>query len=213
MAVKTAFSVLYTTLRKLVRDPQDGGLEGSTPVWSLVEKKQAINNAISDAFPEVTQFYVDETTVTLAEDTFEYTLPTTLVRAQDLYEVWLQPTETTSPWERELYGWHVLETGGVPKLYVDEVWDDGQKLRLVYSGPPAALSADADTTVVPVEFIYPRARAYLYLMASSRPRNKEDMQFYVQQSQTWWAISDQILARLDKGEGRAPIPGNWAEVA
>src|SRR5574337_1301780 len=115
--ITTTFVTLYTTLRKVLRDPKDGGVEGASPRWTLTEKKQAINDAISDAFPVVRVPYVDDTTITLATDTFVYTLPAGVKRAQDVTGIWLEPSSTSSPWNPLRSGWRVLENNGTLKLY------------------------------------------------------------------------------------------------
>ncbi len=210
MAMTTTFVILYTTLRKQLRDPVDGGTEGSTPRWTLTEKKQAINDAIVDAFPIVRVSYVDETTVTLATNTFEYSLAalTTLKRAEDLAEVWLEPA-TGSPWLRKEEGWYCREANGTLKLYVDEVWTNAKKLRLVYVGAPASLTDDANTTIVPSGFVLARTKFYLHSLAVESASNK-DVELHIARANQWWQISQQMLMDLARLELRT-VPDEQGE--
>ena len=214
MAITTSFSTLYTALRKELRDPQGGASEGASPRWTLDEKKTAINDAIRDAFPTIQVPYIDQTTITLSDGTFEYAVPATLQRANDLIEVWVEP-DSGEGWKRQGGGWRVRENNGTLKLYIDEVWDSGKKLRLVYAGQQPALSADGDTTVVPMPFVMARAKYYLHsIAAESAARN--DMEFHIQRANAWWQISELLLSRLalgqsDIAEGATQFT-NWASV-
>lgn len=200
------FCELVVSLRIAMRDPRTGAAEGATPRYTEVEKKDAINQAIRDAFPHFRVECIDES-ITLAEDDFDYTLSslTGLMRAQDVNEVWLQQ-ETTEPWVRKYDGWHVRSDAGVLCLYVDEVWDDAKCLRVVYDSAPAQLSADADATPVPQRFVLARARFYLHTSAADAA-SKSDTEFHMAQATNWYKISEEILNSpemnpITGGEGR-----------
>lgn len=220
MAVSTDFSTLYTELRKALRDPQGGGAEGATPRWTLVEKKQAINDAISDAFPRIIIPSIDQTSITLADGTFQYTLPNGLRRPQDLWEVWLEPDDTTvSPWKKKETGWTVRESyaQGVPGggeattlyLYVDKVWDDAKKLRLVYGAIPSSLTNDADQTPVPRKYILARAQYYLHIIAASAS-SQSDTELHLKLAAFFEQEAEKILGDplFDEREGRV-TGANW----
>lgn len=212
--ISTTFSALYTTIRKELRDPQGGGTEGTSPRWTLDEKKQAINDAISDSFPQIKNTYIDEATIVLINDTFEYSLPTGLKRPQDLLEIYVQ-SEPGEAWKRQGGGWHVRENNGTLKLYIDKVWDASKKLRLVYAGPPPALSSDADATSVPAPFVLSRAKYYLHMLASESAA-RSDMDVHVQRAQQWWQISEALLNKYSLSNtdiDGATAFSNWANVS
>ena len=135
-----------------------------------------INSALLDlgAVP-----IVDTTTVTIADQQTEYSLP--VAAGLDLRQVLIQGQTTDSNDNRwkEIVGWHVLNAApaGTPILVLDNQYSTGYDLMLVYMGQHAMLSASTDALSehVPIErVVYPAALQCLYYLAQRTGWNKWD---------------------------------------
>lgn len=97
------------------------------------------------------------------------------------YALW-DPTEERHKWQQ------VFALSQDAKEYPDYVRfhsrftnDYGMRIRLEYAALPSALSADADTTIVPREYILPKACSILHGQRLSSTRSDRDMHYAEQQ--------------------------------
>jgi len=63
-------------------------------------------------------------------------------------------------------------------LYLDRnnQYETGKTIKVVYEAPPPELSNDTDDTIVPLAFLIPKAKAYLYQMQmESAPASSTDV--------------------------------------
>ncbi len=161
----TAFSVIYAELGSRLGDTAHA-------VWTLAQKKRFVNGAIRHANEAgLRRLVVDETTLDVTASTTEYTLPNTVANKDMLLAVYIEPDASGDPW-REENMWTVYEsrtyTNSVEavslKLKFDEELPDtaGSDIRLLFLASHQELSADADTTSIPTEYLYDYAMYLAY---------------------------------------------------
>lgn len=130
-------------------DPAFTASVASSDTYELLPTRRevltrAINRAVRAAGGTWLVPTVDDSTVDLADDDYDYDLPTDLVR---LWGVWTRG-DTDEPWER-VPGrlWEVMGTPGAQELVFQSLQDlsADDTIRLEYGARPSALSADDDT--------------------------------------------------------------------
>lgn len=135
-----------------------------------------INSALLDLGAVPT---TDTTTITIADNQTEYTLPAAAGR--DLRQVFLQTVDDDADdnrWE-EIRGWRLKQAapGTADTLILDRQYPSGYDLMLVYMATHAQLSAstDAMNEHIPVErVVIPAALQCLYYLAQKTGWNKWD---------------------------------------
>ena len=134
------------------------------PDFKPQEFNDAINLAISMVEEEALQDKVDAT-LTVADSTFEYTIPTGFVFIDQIF----QESETADRYSPSMNSidtrhWRILH-GTTPKLWFDHNYvslTTGRKLRLVGQAVQAQLSLDASTCSISKAFITYQAKANLH---------------------------------------------------
>ncbi len=150
--------VLRNRIRRSMRDLEE-------PRWTDDEINDAINWAVNDAWPS--WFVVkQDTTNTVASNTFIYALPTDCYWAA---QVWLEQ-DTDLPY-RPIVSWRQMATTSATgtvtySLYLDnaETYETGKTVKVIYEAIPPELANDTDNTVVPDDFIIAKAKSYLFEM-------------------------------------------------
>jgi hypothetical protein len=114
----------------------------------LPERRAVIERAINAAIREAgTRWWVpstDTSTITLAANTYSYSLPTDVVYIVDI----LYRSASDDPWESiETSNWYVAGAPGAQTLYLYDIgdYDTGDVLRVDYQVRLSELSADAST--------------------------------------------------------------------
>jgi len=150
-------AALKEQLRRALRDE-------SGTVYSDDLLVDAINTAIESAWPLWYDVHEDTTTVTIAANTFRYTLPSDV---EYLAQVWLEQSssEPYIPLRDCRWAAETSSTGSITKyLYLDKSanYETGKAVRLIYESQPQTLSASTDATSVPTPYVIPRACAYIF---------------------------------------------------
>jgi len=175
--------------------------------------KRAINAAILAAGETWLVFKSDTSTVTLADDTYTYSLPSDLV---SLRSVWYRD-DTDEPYKR-VDAWRVTKTPGAQELHLDSLdgLDSGDALKLDYLARPSLLTSDSDALGLGepaetglLEFIKHYALAWLHELAAGRDGFQEHytlMAFHYEQ-----ATKLQMLAQ-GRHHGTGTIrPPRWQQ--
>ena len=158
--------------------------------FSRDEVVEAINTAIDMVAEEAMVWVIDETTITLAADTFEYSLPTNLMY---LYRVTMANSSGyfyDAPIPPDQYK---IIYGSTPKIHfiqmpTDQQFEDhyygglwansdftaDRKLRLEGLGSPATLSTDSATSPLSPAYIVYQAAALLHMSRVARPETDPD---------------------------------------
>ena len=140
--------------------------------------KRAINAGVCSAAEAWPIIAVDTTTVTLAADDYDYTLPTDVL---DIITIWYQD-DTDEPW-RELPGrmWKVTGIPGAQTLFLSTYndLDEDNTLRLEYTKRVSELATDASALGVGepveaplVEYVVEHALWWLHDRASNRDEGR-----------------------------------------
>lgn len=116
----------------------------------------------------------DTTTITIAANQREYSLP--IAANQEIREVWLQQNSTDSndnEWTR-IYDWHIQQsaTGTADLLVLNRQLDTGYKLKVIYMAPHPAMYSSTDklSEHVPVERVV--LPAALYIMEYRKTKSR-----------------------------------------
>src|SRR3990167_222425 len=115
---------------------------------------------------------------------------TTAPDSTSQYALW-DPTVQYQPWRRVTVArFDAKEWPNI--LYLGRIYPEwyGMRLRFKYTGRPATLSAEADTTLLPEEYIMERALAYLYSLGMDD--NRLDRARYSELYQTHYATATQL---------------------
>lgn len=170
--------------------------------------KRAINRAIEHADAWRVQ-ETDSTTVTIASDDYDYSLPSDLVQ---LSQVWTRD-DTDEGWvEVSPNQWRVSGTPGSQVLYFDTLADlgDGDTIRLEYMAYPSTLDDDTDTLDMGepgerslVDFIVNYALYWLFSNAAARAPTAETFRPYLTLADYRSERAQQIKERT----GRQRPPG------
>lgn len=167
------------------------GDEYSLHVYKLGEVESAINVAIDEAAMFAREYHIDET-VTLAEDIFEYNLPSEFVT---IHRVTMADDDgvfhDSDPITPDQYT--VVRGGALSKLrfnqmtadqqlpghFWGQMWandslEDGYKLRIEGTKRPSTLSLLTDTTTVDPRFIVAAAAAEIHAKRIRRSDNEPD---------------------------------------
>lgn len=186
--------VLRSRIRRSMRDLQEQR-------WTDDEINDAINWALNDAWPS--WFAVkQDTTNTVAANTFIYTLPT------DCYwvaQVWLEQ-DSDQPY-RALAAWRQVPSASATGtdtyyLYLDNAlsYEAGKTIKVIYEARPPELSNDTDNTLVPDDFVIAKAKTYLFeMLANEGPAQDVDA---VKSLMQW---NQQIAEDIRVRRGRAHI--------
>jgi hypothetical protein len=123
----------------------------------------AIDFAIDEAWPWWFELMEDNTTITIATDTFSYALPSD---CEELLQVHLERTSNEPYAPRVDWWWYqdTSSTGTVTKyLYLPQSnsYEDGKVIRLVYTAKPHNLASDTDSTTLPSPYVMAQAKVYL----------------------------------------------------
>ena len=182
---------LRRRIRRGTRDLQEAR-------WTDDEVNDAINYAINDAWPSWYAIKQD-TTNTVAADTFIYSLPT------DCYwvaQVWLQQ-DSDEPYTM-ITRWRQVQStssAGVVTyyLYLDaaDTYETGKTIKVIYEAVPAELANDTDNTIVPDDFIIAKAKSNLYemLMNEGPQQDVEHVKVLMQWNQQ---LAEDIRAKRGK---------------
>jgi len=179
----------------------------------------AVNAGIRAAGETWLTQVVDTTTVTLADDDYEYNLPAGLVR---VLAVWVRDASDEA-W-RQVPGrnWHVAGTAGAPQvLYFDSLdgVDSGQDLRLDYLARLSELSADSSSLGIgepaereAVEFVTSWALYWLHDMAASRAPESAGYRAHLTQAQYYVEIAERFRTRAARWQPAGTVHGaRWAK--
>lgn len=118
---------------------------------------------------------------------------------------WTTTPDSTSKyalWDstEDLRGWVMLDTYRTDAkeypstLYLAGRYSShyGMRMRLEYMSMPAELSAEADTTIIPSQYIIPKAISYMY--GQMAPDTKVDRDIYMNESERYKKQADEYLA-------------------
>lgn len=176
-----------------------------------------INSAIRMAGETWLVSKVDDSTVNLADDDYDYALPTDLVR---LLCVWTRAA-TDEPWV-PVAGrtYRVAKTPGGQELVFDTLagLDDEDTIRLEYLARPSELATDAGTLGVGepaevelVEFVVAGALFLLHDQAASGAPEAAGFRAHLTQAQYWKEEMERIRGRAGRFHGRGTVRGGrWA---
>lgn len=192
-------------------------------VWTLAQKKRFLNSAIRNANEAgAYRLVVDNTTLDVLADTVEYSLPAALTKASNLWRVSVEIDTDTDYNYQDIDSWWVTEnraySGGVEsatlKLQLPQTIDGavtaGNAIKLEYLAAHRELTADADTTSLPEEYLY----AYAMFLANMESRNFADVdrKYHADEAQKQFQIAERYLKRyinqLPQTSGRV-IPQVW----
>jgi len=159
----------------------------------------------------------DDSTVDLADDDYDYDLPTDLVR---LLGVWMRG-DTDEPWEPvDGRTWRVAETPGGQELVFDTLsgLDEDDTIRLEYLARPSELAADDGTLGVGepaewelVEFVVAEALFLLHDQAASGAPEAAGFRAHLTQAQYWKEEMERIRGSAGRFHGRGTVRGGrWA---
>jgi hypothetical protein len=198
----------------LTVDPAFTAAVGSGDTYALLparraDVKRAINAAIEEAGETWLVPMEDESTVTVAADDYDYTLPTDVVQLQ---QVWVR--SDTDERYRELPGrmWEVIGTYGTQELVLSTLdgLEAGDVLQLRYLARPSALTDEDDTlemgapgAVGLVRYVRTMAEALAHkMLATSKATDKPFRPHY-----TLWQSLEQKAERIKKEARRQRMRG------
>ena len=140
--------------------------ESSTVFFTAQDIKDALNDGLEE-ISDATEWYERQATIdwTVGEiyTDLSTVLPDTILSILRCWNTttqrWLDPTD---PWEMDYHSYRQWEltTGQPQKYFIRGLWhlgiwpapDSAQKIRVVYTAIPPAMSADADDPDFPKEF-------------------------------------------------------------
>lgn len=167
------------------------------------EYKNAINNAINDAWPLGAIQIVSTIGTAFDAAAPSVTVPASIAylssvewQDSDLYWHVVPPATKTSE-----YGWIADPASGQFRILGDIAWQiDGYTLRVTGHGRQDVLSADSDTCLLPAEWVVARACYHLAMSALDKdPTYGQTVGLYLQESQRLRArlrtMNKGILAR------------------
>ena len=176
------------------------------------EVKWAVNMAIKMVAKDALEWKVDETTVVVQDDTYEYALPTDFVW---LFRVTQADGNGDFPYSIPPNQYKIIK-GSTPKIhfyrfpeemqhsgiYATDLWvngrlSDGKALRLEGLGTPSKLENDYDTSGVSPSYIMFQAAALLHRKRIADPR-------YDSEYQRTRAEECEKLANIERARIEAP---------
>lgn len=207
----------------LTVDPAFTAAPASGDTYELLPAKRedviaAVNAAVRAAGETWLVQKVDTSTITLATDDYDHTLPTDLVR---LLAVKIR-ADTDEAWV-DIPGrnWHVAGTGGAQSLYFDslEGIDSGDDCQLIYLARMSELSADSTALGMgepaereAVEFVTSWALYWLHDMAASRAPESAGYRAHLTQAQYYMDIAERFRARAARWQPAGTVHGaRWAK--
>lgn len=175
--------------------------------WADVVSK--INLAIDMVAEEALVWAIDETSITLVDDQFEYSLPTTFMFIHRLTMADSNGNFYGSPIPPDHY--KIIHGAGTPKIHFYEFPKDaqydghwygalwagsdftaGRALRIEGLGAPAILPTDTSTCAISPAYVTFQAAALLHASRIRRPDNEPDD--HRVQAEVWQARAD--IARV-----------------
>ena len=177
----------------------------------------AINAAIRASGETWLVYQVDDNTVTIADDDYDYDLPTDLAR---MLAVWTRD-ETDEPWV-EVRGemWRVAKTPGAQELVFGTLagLGDGDAIRLEYMARVAEMGSDAAVLGVGepaeremVDFVVCYALFLLHDQAASAGAGGPAYRGHLTQAQYWREEAGRVKAGAGRFGGRGTVHGKrWA---
>jgi len=195
---------------------------GAGDTYELLAVRRAdliamINSAIRMAGETWLVSKNDDSTVKLADDDYDHTLPTDLAR---LLAVWVRGG-TDEPWV-PVNGrmWRVAKTPGGQELVFDTLkgLDAADTIRLEYLARPSELATDAGTLGVGepaerelVEFVVAGALFLLHDQVASGAVEAAGFRAHLTQAQYWKEEMERIRGSASRFHGRGTVRGaRWA---
>jgi len=199
----------------LTVDPAFSAAVGAGDTYEVLAVRRgdvtaAINGAIRAAGETWLKHVVDTTTLTIADDDYDYDLPAAVVRLLmvsvrgDTDEAWVEVPGRL---------WSVGGTPGALVLYFDALTGlgDGDAIRLDYVARPSELTTDAGTLGVGepaerelVDFIVCYALFVLHDQAASAAPEGAGFRPHLTQAQYWREEAERVRARASQvGRGTA----------
>ncbi len=157
------FVDLYTELAARLND-------STHTLWPLPRKKAFVNGSIRH-YNDVGGFrYVTDESLLVVANQTEYALPAGIISPDALISVSVEGSGAGSAYT-EYTRRRVIANGPTCKLVLSAPFSEaaGKKIRVVYQGAFADLSADADATDVPSEFLYAYGKFLAHDEAAGRP--------------------------------------------
>lgn len=158
--------------------------------------ENTINASIRTAGNAWLVLTTDDSTITIAEDDYDYTLPTDVVRLLGVYT----RDATDDPWKR-LVHWRVAKTPGAQELVFDNLdgMDAGHLIRLEYLARPSQPSTDTGTLGVGepaeaemVEYIIAQSLYLLHEQNASAEVNASGFRGHLTLAQYWREAAEAI---------------------
>jgi len=170
----------------------------------LSQRRVTIKRAINRAIQHADAWYrhaTDDTTITLADDDYDYALPSDVVYVS---QVWVQ-SEAGSAWkEVGPNQWHVNGEPGSQVLYFSSLsgLDSGYTLRIEYMARLSTLTDDTDTLGLGepaetecVDFVVNYALHWLYSQAASSQPDSDAFRSYLTLAEYKRETANEIKAR------------------
>jgi len=176
--------------------------------------KRAINQAIqlADAWYQ----HVVNTSVTLAEDDYDYDLSAFSPEVVSVAQVWVQDASDEAWEELDSNQWRVGGAPGAKVLYLDsfENLETGKSLRIEYVGRLDKLSADDDTLGLDesvegacVKYVIAYALHWLYVQAASEGPSADVLRSYITLADYQRGLAEQIRQRAGGGRPAGRMHG------
>ena len=179
--------------------------------------KRAINAAIVSAgltWPTIT---ADITTITIATNDYDYTMPTACVR---LLSVWYRDVATDPFLQLPGNSWRVTGTPGAQELHFDTIGglNAGDTVRLEYTARPSVLSAETDALdigdVVEAEFMNYVIEYALYWLYDRDAARGDDYRQWMTSAQLHLENAKEIKKAATRYQPAGTVrTGVWSKVA